>query len=408
MGDADRNPNRYHYSYIHNVFASFYKDVLEYFAGYLQPRFEYTVVSTYDKAVEFITKKDQYDREIDRPDLPALILNPSGDFGISENGGKQMWRFPNLAPALIKRLFTPVYQDSNMLITVGFSRFKGEIEIISLLPSVYEYMDTKVLFTQIFGGENRYIYPQYFDSVIIIPDALYNYTYTNQYTGVHYKINWDSAGATQQLIKTTNQNEYVLPVHIKPIFKLTGMSDGSEKYGGTDKLASWRFVANIEYEVEMPTYMILESDYLAENIQMTIKFGSAYSAYSNHQPPINRNITKTSWDWGLDETSNSEIDLDRDTTCEIEYVKHLVFKTRYYHIVTASEAASKTNIYITLPETILDKDNLLVNSRYGTMNYGDHYIIIDDGTRLEIKVEDVTLIVGQVIELYVYNEDIGE
>jgi len=402
MADVNKVPTRYHYEYIHNVFASFYEDVLEYFSGYLQPRFEHTVVSTYDKAVEYLTKVDQYDREVDQPNLPAMILNPSGDFGISENGGMQFWRFPNLAPALAKRLFYPVYQDSNMMVTVGFSRFKGTMEIISLVNSIYEYMDVKVLFTQIFGGENRPIYPRYFDSIIIIPDALHNYRYKNEYTKANYKIDWAGAGANIQLIRTTNQNEYVIPVHIKPWFKLIGMSDGSEKYGGTDKLSSWRLVSNIEYEVEIPTYMMLESDYLAENMKMTIKYGSAYSAYTSHQPPNNRDIIKTSWVWGLDDTSNSEIDYD--TTSEIDYTKSLVFKTRYYHVITEQEAQSTTDIDITLPETITDKDYLVVNSRYGEMEYGDHYTIINDGNTLRLKVDNVTLSANQIIELYVYTD----
>ena len=115
------------------------------------------------------------------------------------------------------------------------------------------------------------------------------------------------------------------------------MSDGSEKYGGTDKLANWRLVSNIEYEIEIPTYMMLESDYLAQNMKMNIKYGSAYSAYTNHQPPNNKEIIKSSWDWGLDDTSNSEIDYD--TTSQIDYTKSLVFKTRYYHIITEEEVS---------------------------------------------------------------------
>lgn len=403
MADSDKIPTRYHYSFIHNIFASFYEDVLEYFAGYLQPRFEHTVVSTYDKAVEYLTKRDQYDREVDQPNLPALILNPSGDFEISENGGMQFWRFPNLAPAMIKRLFYPVYQDSNMIVTVGFSRFKGTMEVISLLNSIYEYMDVKVLFTQIFGGLNRPIFPRYFDSVIIIPDELYNYRYRNEYTGADYKIDWDGAGANIQLIKTTNREEHVIPVHIKPWFKLTGMSDGSEKYGGSDKLASWRLVSNIEYEVEVPTYIVLESDYLAENMKLNIKLGSAYSAYTSHQPPVNKEIIKSSWDWGLDDTSNSEIDYD--TTSQIDYTKSLIFKTRYYHVITSAEASSTTDIDISLPEPITDPDYLIVNSRYGEMDYGDHYIIVDGGNTLRIKVDNVTLSANQIIELYVYDDN---
>ena len=73
-----------------------------------------------------------------------------------------------------------------------------------------------------------------------------------------------------QIIKTTNKNEYVLPVNIRPWFKLVSISDGSTKYGSTDKLAEYKLICNLEYEVEMPSYIVLESDYLAENIKMDI------------------------------------------------------------------------------------------------------------------------------------------
>jgi len=394
--------DRYHYSFIHNVFACFYEDTLEYFAEYLQPRFTHTVVSTYDKGVEYITKHDQYNREVDQPNLPALILNPSGDFNISDNGGMQLWRFPNLAPGFIKRLFYPIYQDSNIVVTCGFSRFKGEIELIALVNSIYEYLDLKVLYLQMFGGLNRIIYPSVFGGVIIIPDELYNYQYTNEYTGVSYTMDWTSAGVTDQLIKTTNRTEHVYPVNIRPWFKLTGMSDGSTKYGGTDKLADWRLVTTIEYEIEAPSFIVLESDYLAENIKMNINMGSTYSVYPNYQPPVNRLVSLTHWDWELNEESDSN--LDTDATSSIVFTKELVYKTRYYHIITEEESEATTDIDITLPEVIDDPDYLLVNYRYGNLDYGDHYTIVDNGEILRIKVDNVTLIRNTAIELYVYED----
>lgn len=396
---------RYHYEFIHNVFSCFFEDALEYFAGYLQPRFTHTVVSTYDKAVEYLTKVDQYDREVDQPNLPALILNPSGDFNISENGGMQLWRFPNLGPGLIKRLFYPMYQDNNLIITCGFSRFKGEIELIALVNSIYEYLDLKVLYLQIFGGMNRIIYPTVFNGFIIIPESLYNYKYTNEYTGVSYTIDWESAGVSDQLIKTTNRTEHIFPVNIRPWFKLTGMSDGSTKYGGTDKLADWRLVTTVEYEIEAPSFIVLESDYLAENMKMNINVGSSYSVYPDYQPPTDKIISKSSWDWGLNEDTDSN--LDTDATADIVYSKEILFKTRYYHIVSDSESKSTTDVDVSLPEVIDDPDYLIVNYRYGELLYGDHYTIVDNGETLRIKVDNVTLIKNTAIELYVYSDSDG-
>lgn len=402
---SDLITTRYHYNFIHNVFSTFYQDALDYFATYLQPRFEYTTISTYDKAVEYLNKTDQYNREIDQPNLPALILNPSGDFQIADDGGMQLWRFPNLAPGLIKRLFYPIYQDQNILVTCGFSRFKGEIELIAAVNSIYEYLDLKVLYLQIFGGMNRIIYPTVFNGFLILPDELYNYSYSNEYTGVSYTMDWTTAGSTDQLIKTTNRTEHVLPVTIRPWFKLIGMSDASTKYGGTDKLADWKLLTTIEYEIEAPSFIVLESDYLAQNLKMNIRMGSTYSVYPGYEPPINRLVSNTKWDWHLNPDTDS--DLDTDATSHIEFSKEIVFKTRYYHIVTEAEAESTTDVDITLPETISDPDYLIVNYRYGILSFGDYYIIVDNGEILRIKVDNVRLIKDTALELYIYSDSEG-
>ena len=279
------------YFFVHNVYANFFKDSLDYFAGHLWPRFEHRVVATYDKAVEYLTKKDQYGREVDKPQLPAMILNPSGEFDLADAiaGGKQTWRFPNLSPGFGKRLFTPIYQDENMYITVVFMRIQGDIELLMLLNSFYEYCDLKMLFLNTFAGFDRWIYPQFFTSFIILPPELVNYKYKNDITGADYGINWEQEGAYEHLIKTTAKDEMVYPVNIKPIYKLTGFSDVSQRYGGTDKLADWRLGATIKYEIEVPTYIVVTQDYLATGVEMEIRAGSAYTIYDPVEVPTFRN-----------------------------------------------------------------------------------------------------------------------
>jgi len=261
----NRNPRRDLYFFIHNVYANFFKDSLDYFSQHLYPRFEHRVVGTYDKAVEYIKNVCEYGRETDKPQLPAIILNPSGDFDLAEGsaGGKQLWRFPNLAPGMLKRIFEPVYQDENVQVTVGFIRIQGDIELLMLLNSFYEYCDLRMLLLEIFAGYERWIYPQYFTSFIILPEELINYEYYNEYTGLRYKLPWDSAGAYDKLVKTTAINELVVPCKIKPIYKLTGFSDASTRYGGADALADWRLGATVRYEIEVPAFLVLQADYLA-------------------------------------------------------------------------------------------------------------------------------------------------
>jgi len=382
---------RERYHFIHNVFANFYNDMLEFFTTYLYPRFEYRVVGTYDKAVEYINKTCQYDRETDKPMLPALVLNPSGEFSPADSnaGGMQYWRYPNLAPTMIKRLFDPIYRDQHLIIHAGFIRIKGEIELIMLLNSFYEYCDLRMLHINMFGGLNRIIYPRFFSSFIILPESFVNYVYN-------------------QLVRSTARNELVLPLNIKPQISLVSLSDASNRYGGTDNIAEWKLSSTINYELEMPNYLIIESDYLAEELGLDFRYGSTYSAYNDYQPPDNRTLSNFSWDWGLNFDTNSEnlgyMD-PNDTTSTTTFISDFIWKTRYFHDVTESEAMDSTaDLYISLPEQIIYPYILIVNSKYGELKFIDHYYITDNGWSLVIRRDYVHLEKGMILELYVYEK----
>ena len=404
------------YIYIHNVFANFFKDSLDYFSKHLWPRFEFTVIGTYEKAVEYIQKECQYGREISKPMTPALILNPSGDFDLADSnaGGHQLWRFPNLAPGMIKYVFDPVYKDSNMLITVGFIRIQGDIELLMLLNSFYEYCDLRMLLLQVFGGLDRWIYPQYFNTFIILPEELINYQYTNQYTGETYKIDWEKSGAYQYLVRTIGKEQLVIPCNIKPIYKLTGFSDPSTRYGGADAMADWRLGATVHYEIEIPSWLILDSNYLAEDFNIFVNTGSVYSQYHNFSKfnedvPINSDgsiITpipelKQDFKFTMSVSDSTTHDIVM-TGCAEETLENLKFKIRYFYTVTQADYDSTSDLIITLPEQIEDKKFIVVNSKYGQMTYGDHYVLQNNGNELLVKKSSVKLEVDMVIELYVY------
>jgi len=400
----EKNTNKYLYQFIHSVYAEFFSDMLEYFK-WTYPRFEYTVIGTYHKAVEYITKKIELNqREGDMPNRTSLILNPTGEFGIADAnaGGRQLWRFPNLAPGFTFKLFDPIYKDANVEITPGFQRMKGEIELIMLIESFYEYCDLRMYFLNLFGGLERIIEPQFFTSFIVIPEELINFQYDNEYTGESYVLDWASAGAYQHVVQTTAKEELVVPINVKPQISLASISDASTRYGGADRLPDWRLSATINYEIELPVWLILKTDYLVENINLNIRYGSTYSAYNDFQPPEGKMLFKKSWDWGLG-NSNGEI-LDDATNVNFIHVGDFEFQTRYFHTVSQAEIDSTGDLIIVIPEQILYPYILIVNSKYGELKYGDHYLIIDNGFNLRIKKDNVNLEDGMILELFVYKE----
>jgi hypothetical protein len=402
MADSDKIETRYNYYWIHNVFAGFAKDTLSYFGDYLYPRFEWQVVATYDKAVEYLNKQAKYNRETDQPMRPGLILDPSGDFGFDETYGKMLYRFPNLAPGLVKYMYQPIYQDKNVLITVAFGRMIGEFSFIGLMSSFYEYCDMRVYLNLIFGGLERFIYPRWFNSFIILPEEIYNYSYNNDVTGLQYTIN--IVEAYSKLIKTANTNELVYPCTILPRYKLTGITDSSSKLGGVEGLPDWKLGFTISYEIEIPTFLILESDYLAEKLTVNVGYGSCYSSnqvYSeSDEISVDIDSFDSNIDHGLDSTSNSTITFPDEAT--IDNRKTRVFKTRYYHIVTDSEATSVTTIDINLPEVVTDHNLLKFVGKYGELKYGDHYTIVSGGTIIRVDKVYVSLQTNDILEIYIY------
>jgi hypothetical protein len=405
-----RETEGFHYTFIHTVFGSFINDTLEFFADYLYPRFEHQVVGTYDKAVEYITKKDQYTREEDKPNLPAIILNPDGEFNLDEanTGARSIYRFPNLMSRFSSMIYDPIYQDNNNKVTVGFTRLKGTIELLLLLNSFYEYFDVKIFLIQMFGGEGKYIHPVEFDSFIIIPNDLYTFTYANDVTGLTYNLDWTGAGIESKLVRTTNRTEIVVPGKIRPTYAIRGMSDASTRHGGIDSLSDYRLTVQVEYEIELPSYMILETDYIVEHVNLDLRYGSSYSEYSdyNNELPQGRYLTRTSWDSGLSETEHSEFDSD-DLPDEAEIVQkiELESRTRYFYELTNADIDSTSDIFIIIFEEILQEERyyLIVNSKYGAMTYDLHYDIHNSQTRIQIKRETTSALeAGDIIELYVY------
>ena len=303
---------------------------------------------------------------------------------------------------MAQRIYDPIYQDANTIVSPGFSRIRGELELIMLFASFYEYTDVRLYFIQQFRGLNTIFYPSWFNSYIILPEELINYRYSNQYTGLNYQIDWLNNGAQNLLIKTTNKNELVYPCTIRPQMKMTSMSDGSERYGGTDNLASWRLNATIEYEVELPTYLILQSDYLVENLKLNLTVGSMFSNYDpNNNIPEAQLIQKRHWDLGLDETSHSIVMLD-DATSVINYEKDFIFKDKYVHTIDASQTDSTSDILINLPIVVNDENELIVRDKYGIMDFNVYYEIIQNGSILKIFSEHVKYDLGDIIELFYY------
>ena len=394
------------YLYIHNVFGHFYKDTLNWLS-YIYPRFNWKVLGTYEKSVEYLNKLCEFGRETDKPLFPALILNPTGDFTPADAiaGGRQLWRYPTLAPSFVKRVYDPIYQDQNILVTPGFIRIKGDMEVIIMTASFYEYCDIRMFMLNTFGGLDRVIYPLFFNSFIVLPQEFLDYEYYNEYTKLRYKIDWETTDAYKYLVRTIAQDKLVVPLRVKPQYSLVSISDGSTRYGGSDNLPEWKLQATINFEIELPNYMVLESDYLTTSIDFNIEYGSAFSIYHDftEPPPDYRNIITKRFKTALDETCNTSFVPYPEALPGSDNSEYSI-QARYFHFVTQEQVDSTANIVIDLPLEIDDQRELILFTYTGELDYGDVYLLSDDGKQLIIKRNKIVLTVDQVLELYVYKK----
>jgi len=303
------------------------------------------------------------------------------------------WRYPNLTSGFAAQWYDPIYDDGNVRIVIVRARLVGDFNFIGLMSSFYEYCDMRVYLNLIFGGMERPIYPKYINSFIILPSEIYNYEYKNDVTGENYKINIDKAKT--QLVKTTNRNEVVYPFNLLPRYKLTNISDGSTRYGGTDNVADWKLTWTVNYEVEIPAWLVLETD-----------LGTLYPTNGSTNAGIK--IPNATIGYGSCYSSNevfSKVEVPSEiinVNVEDPSKKNISFKTRYYHIVTQQEVDSTSNVEIIIPETVNDKNLFKLVGKYGELIYGDHYTIDSIGTILTIIKENVELKNEDILELFIY------
>lgn len=266
------------YFFINNCLGSFFKGVLNWFGDEFYPRFNYKVIGTYDKAVEFFNKQKQTCNEPNSPLTPSITLDPTLDFSQEERGGKFLWQNQHLAPHMAIRLFDPIdLKEQDVYVTPVFSRYQGSLELIFWMDSVYEYLDFRTMLLQFTGGYGRIIRPAVFWSFIIVPDEVKDFK-----TGETTTLDWGNTDASFIHIDNINQEKFAIPVVLTPMLKLESFADASTKYGG-DQIAEYKLSATFAYEIELPTYMVLTHK-IGGKLVLSVSLGNTFSKYGFLSP----------------------------------------------------------------------------------------------------------------------------
>lgn len=267
-----------HCFFVHNCFGSFFRGILDWYADDFYQRFNYKVISTYDKAVEFFKKKKELGHEVNAPILPSITLDPGLDFSPDERAGRFLWQYSTLAPGMGFKLFKPIdLKEQSVTVTPVFTRYQGTFELIFWLSSVYELLDFRTMFLQYMGGYGRYVRPKFFWSYLIFPDKIVNYKNDES-----IPIDWGNSDSTILHVETINKRKRSIPFPIDAIWKLDSLNDNSTKYG-QDQISEYKLSATCTYEVNIPTYVVLDP-HILENFLVQFSLGKTISRYPLCKP----------------------------------------------------------------------------------------------------------------------------
>lgn len=238
--------------YVHGFFASFFRGVLDWFDTKFYTKFATVVIGTYDKAVDYFKKKQT--GQLDTHCYPAMCLDPVYDFGNEERAGRFLWEFARYGSTIGCNLHHGIdLKEQDITVTPVFSRYQGTFEITMWFQSVYEMMDLRVNLLQLCGGYGRWLRPDYFWSYLIFPDKISQYKKEDG-----SPIDWGNTTADIIHIETINQHKLAIPIELNAMWKLDSCADASTKYGA-DGSADYKMQATFTYEVNLPTYTVLNN-----------------------------------------------------------------------------------------------------------------------------------------------------
>jgi len=369
--------------FINNCIGSFLRGTLNWFGDSFYPKIQYKVIGTYEKSVEYFNKLNEKGREIDHPIFPSLTLDPDLNIRPCEVGGRFLWQSESLAPGLGSYLFEKIsgLDDQDLDLKVIFSRYEGDLQLLFWFDSVYEYFDMRMFLFQWSSGYQRRLRPQTLESFIILPPSINDY----KIDGINEKIpiDWSKTDRVVTKICNTGQFNYVIPVLLNPIFWFTDISDGSTKFGG-DSIAEYKLIANISFEINLPTYFVITPFSGKFDIDLNIDMDATYSRYGTKPILVNNEYVNT-----IPAPGERFLTLDSTSPIRIE-----TFSKRAYYVFTKTDVDNwnpeNPSLYIANPfDPNINKEKTLCISYSGQLYYGQDWekVVVNNENKILIKIE---------------------
>lgn len=415
LNNSDNESTRYHHIYINNYISAFFKGTANFFASELYDRTKEVVISTYEKHVRHWRTRSKEAGEKLTPRYPYLVVDPSLEFEPDPQAGRFFYQYQQFDRKTAASMFNPViYNDGNVRISPSLTRYRGRMTLILYCSSFQELIDYQIMTYQFFGGMDRVIKPLNLESYIILPDEFTSYVYENDYTGEKYSLNWDDNQADVYLVRNINQNKMCFPVESQPFFRLTSLTDGSEKYGGSaDAIGEHRLNIELEYEIELPTSLIVFMNQQPEGCPVTARIDMElvvgfHMIKLDHQ--VGEQIILAPDEiFKLVGHEITEGDLEGDTTTS----RFIIYDQVFYYTVTEEdidkiENEPPENFTIQLLEDAPDCSYVKVFSKDGEMRRGWIWKLIDNDVIELMGFRLQNLSEGDVIAIVYYKDYVHE
>jgi len=315
---------------------------------------ETVVCGNYSKVLQYVL--DYKTRNLDSPVYPIV----SGTFQLTTLDEKTdfNWRHGTRGTTYFSSLMhDPIFEDPHVQITPVYSRHMGTSEVIVMAHSSPELQDFHMVTMQWFDLNRWFLLPE-FETNLLIPVELIMYQYKNDPGSYQYIIDWAGTELDQQLIRSMDQTHYVFPLKSKPMIRIASISEGTTYYGGGE-LDDHRLNITFEWDIELPAFITLNTDYKIDDIKTVIM--------------INGEIDS---DFDYPDTGGT-ISLG-DSLIENMQVTHSYLT--FHNIVIPEDLDKDQTIDLALPLPVTPNRKIVIVSYWGPMQEDDEWSFVDDST----------------------------
>jgi len=316
------------------------------------------------KALRYLTDKDS--RNLDSPVLP--LLSATFVFNDLDEKTNHRWKHAKQEQTnLASRMYKPIFEDGRVQIIPIFTRNRGTSEVVLISHTSPECHDYHFKTMQWFDHNVLYKFPIDINTRLLLPIDMIGYDYHAEYTGCNYQIDWAGTDLDQQLIRSMDQLHYVFPIQSRPMIKLTSISDGTTFYGGAEE-ADYRLNMTFEWEIEIPGYIVLKTDYEIDEIKRYIIINGEYETdfvVNDHLLRIGDSIVE-------------------DGRIAYEHREH-------HDVIIPDDHSDGVPFDLTLPAPVQPDDRIYIASYWGFLKESFQYDLKDPNTitlRVQFRKDD--------------------